>query len=69
MPLSLSSSTALSVAVLVFFATYSYCFTQFGVLFSYCFGWMPSWAAAYMASSLTYSLCSNIRLNVAGKRG
>jgi uncharacterized membrane protein YdjX (TVP38/TMEM64 family) len=58
MPVSSCASAALTVAAVVFFASYSLCVTNFGLLFSYWLGWIPSWTGAYLAWSLTFFLCS-----------
>ncbi|MDB5794038.1 MAG: hypothetical protein JWR25_417 [Noviherbaspirillum sp.] len=50
---SKSSVVALAVSVLAFFSSYYYCYMSFGLLTTYCLGWLPSWIAAYWASAIT----------------
>jgi hypothetical protein len=50
---SKSSVVALCVSILAFFASYYYCYRTFGLLTTYCLGWLPSWIAAYLASAIT----------------
>jgi hypothetical protein len=55
---SKSAVLALCVSTLAFLSSYYYCYLTFGVLFTYCFGWLPSWVAAYAVSVVTRRLWS-----------